>query len=117
MSCTRFCNSSLGANEPTLISTASDGVGMMDRVPWVPEWPEPVPAEIRYDAWSSTYSGLTPGLPARDMSVTLTALWARDTLEIVQYPSSANEYTLIIEFDDGPHATAWYRARLDIQVE
>ncbi|MCH8854586.1 MAG: hypothetical protein IID41_18315 [Planctomycetes bacterium] len=107
----------LGANEPTLISTASDGVGMMDRVPWVPEWPEPVPAEIRYDAWSSTYNGLTPGLPAQDMSVTLTTLSARDTLEIVQYPSSANEYTLIIEFDDGPHATAWYRARLDIQVE
>ena len=58
-----------GINEPTIISSWLNGVQQMDHVAWIPDWPEPPPAEIRYPAWSSVFSGLTPSLPQADRTV------------------------------------------------
>jgi len=106
-----------GANLPTIISTKLNGKQKMSAVNWIPDWPEPPPAQIRYEAESSVFDGLDPGLPSTDMKVTLTKLAARHALSIVQEPTRANGYTLITEFDDNPPGgPTWYEARLTIET-
>lgn len=105
-------------NEPTIISTEVDGVLQMDRVQWIPQWPEEPPADIHYEAFSSLFTGLVPSLPPADMatSVTWTPIQARGTTSMKTIPTGANGYTLIIEFYDGPGACAWYTGQISIEV-
>jgi hypothetical protein len=108
-----------GLNEPTIISTAVDGVAQMDSVNWIPQWPEAPPAEIRYEAYSSVFTGLAPALPPDDLTigVTLTALQARGPVTMQTIPPGPDGYKLIIEFDDsGPGSHDWYEAQVDIEV-
>ncbi|MBI5376838.1 MAG: hypothetical protein HZA77_15495 [Candidatus Schekmanbacteria bacterium] len=90
----------LGANKPTIISTSLNCETQMDSVKWTPTWPEEPPAEIRYEAYSSVFSELTPLLPDSNSYVTLTDISSRGTTVISQEPSISNDYTLIIDFDD-----------------
>lgn len=94
-----------GNTYPTTITTNLSGVD------WYPGWPDG-----NYDdKWSTVYSGLTPALPQIPQNVTLTKIQGRDDISIFQTPSAANDYTLIVEFNDGPtDAAAWYEARLDV---
>ena len=92
-----------GVNQPTTITTESN------TVPWYPDW-----SSVTGDVWSSAYTGLTPALPHAPQRVTLTKVQARDDVYILQYPSAANDYTLIVRFNDGPSGGAeWYEARVD----
>ena len=87
-----------GSDRPTLI----------DGVEWYPEWPEPVPAEIRYNAFSSVYESFSPGLPAEAISVDLVNVDIRHSVWIVQQPTEANDYTLEVELNDGPPPGQYY---------
>lgn len=89
-----------GLNEPTVITTTLDGNVGLDHFNWIPDWPEPPPAEIRYEAFSSTFSMLTPAMPEFPTFVSLDAIQARGSLTIEQYPSTANNFTTILEFND-----------------
>jgi hypothetical protein len=93
-----------GQNLPTVIN-GSD---------WYPTWPAPPPNEINYPALSSV-GPLTPALPDQNMTVTLDPILARDSLTIYQLPTSANDYTLILDFnDDASPGAAWYEADVTV---
>lgn len=110
-----------GNNFPTKITTA-----LMGTVDWIPEWAYPPPYEypppneIRFEAYSSIFTGLNPRLPQADGSVrSLSRVSGRADLAIVQYPMAANGWELILEFNDNPYGSpgqyaAWTKARLEI---
>ena len=103
-------------NEPTIISTAVNGVPQTT-VDWFPKWPEPAPAQIRYDAYSSVFTGLSPALPFDDMNVSFTSVVSRNYTGIDQLPSISNGYTLILDFNDDPvGGPAWYEVQLTIDL-
>ncbi len=105
-----------GRNEPTIISTTLDGAPVLTDTLWYPDWPEPVPAEIRYPAFSSIFTGLSPAIPAESQKVTLTVVSGRDHLGILSLPSAANGYTLTLDFNDNPSGGAvWYEALVTIE--
>ena len=103
-----------GNNEPTLISTVVGSQTMMSNVAWVPTWPEPPPAEIRYPANSSVFTELTPPLPAdKDQPITLNPITARGSVSMVEYPTASNGFALLVEFnDDALGGAAWYDVSL-----
>lgn len=84
-------------NEPT----------MVDGLEWYPDWPEPPPATIDYEAWSSVYTDFAPPLPASSVQVELVALQVRDYLGIYGLPWSGNEYALTVEVDDPSSGPDW----------
>jgi hypothetical protein len=105
-------------NEPTFISTWRDGVLQMDRVPWIPEWSEPPPNEIRWPELSSVFEDLVPVLPNAPMEVTLTPIEARHSLSILEAPTAANGYAVVVDFDDGPPSgDVWYSGLLEIRYD
>jgi hypothetical protein len=102
-----------GRNEPTILTTTSNGVTVMDHYNWIPDWPEPPPAEIRYEAFSSVFTNLNPPAPASAEPVTLEIIQARSSLSIVQQPSAANDFTTLLQFDDNNGGGSdWYEGRL-----
>jgi hypothetical protein len=109
-----------GGNAPTVISCWSNGVPTVANLNWVPSWPELPPAEIRYDAHSSFLTGLTPALPARDVDVTVQAIQARSVFAVYELPSSANNYSLILDFNDNDTGNptigyaAWYQVHVTV---
>ncbi len=108
-----------GLNEPTVISTAVDGVPMMSNVQWTPTWPEDVPAEIRYDAWSSVFTGLLPPLPSEDATtgVSLILVNVRCSASLQKISTGPNSYNLLVEFDDIPAGQpAWYEVQVNINT-
>jgi hypothetical protein len=99
------------ANEPTIIRTWDSGIERSWE--WIPDWPEPPPAEIRYEAFSSIFTDLRPAFPTDGIRWELTELSVRWEMGIVQQPRAANDYTMIVEFNDNPlSAAAWYHIRL-----
>lgn len=95
----------MGLNEPTLIN------GME----WYPTWPD-IPDEENRDCncVSSLFSGIYPALP-QNVRFALNVIQARHAVSISQQPSPMNNYTLIIDFDDGPPAGAdWYEIEVVI---
>jgi hypothetical protein len=105
----------LGADHPTLISSVSAGQPIMNEVAWTPAWPEPVPAEIRYRATSQPFAGLAPPLPRAQVRVTLESIQARWAARIVEEPGAANDFGLVLEFDDNPPGGAdWYEVRVHV---
>jgi hypothetical protein len=107
----------LGNNQPTLVSSLKAGRPIMNEVAWTPEWPEPVPAEIRYRATSQAFTALEPALPRSHVRVTLEAVQARWTVRVVEEPSAANDFGLVLEFDDNPPGGAdWYEVRLHVRA-
>lgn len=104
-----------GRNDPTIISTALDGVADLTNYNWYPDWPEPVPAEIRYPAFSSVFTGLSPSFPMQDYHAALSIVTAREHLSIFQQPSAANGYTLVLDFnDDRSGGAVWYEANITL---
>jgi hypothetical protein len=106
-----------GANEPTIISTTRNGSPILTNYNWYPDWPEPPPAEIRYPAYSSIFTGLIPSFPLQEYSVILDVISARYRLSIYSLPSAANGYALTLDFNDDPPAqAAWYEAKVTIDT-
>jgi hypothetical protein len=104
-----------GNNEPTIISTTLGAQTVMSNAAWVPTWPEPPPAEIRYPANSSVFTALTPILPAAEnQPITLIPITAPALVNIVEYPSASNNFALLVEFNDTYllGAAFWYHISL-----
>jgi hypothetical protein len=91
-----------GNNFPTVISSTLDGVADMSGYDWTPTWPDPVPNEIRFDAFSSVLDTLSPAVPTSGpLSVAISVVSGRGSLIINQLPTDGNGDTTIIEFKDG----------------
>lgn len=75
---------------------------------WFPVWSQPPPAEIRWEELSSVLSGLNPALPTDGVPFALQKNFGRGETRIVQQPSSDNDHTLVIEFDDNVFAGPRY---------
>jgi len=113
-----FDNAAVGRhmqqNVPTSITTTLDGQTVLNNFAWIPEWSAPPPDEIRRHELSSVFTGLLPEFPELEQAVLLAPLQARSDASIVQQPSAANDYTLIVEFDDNRAGSSdMYRLRLD----
>ncbi len=105
-----------GSNEPTIITTTLNGVTQMDNVSWFPDWPEAPPAEVRYEAASSSFAGLFPSIPLAGMviqNVTLVPISNRWTTTLIGF----TEDSVTIEFNDNPPSSHfWYEAQINIEM-
>ncbi len=83
---------------------------------WLPNWPgHPYPDQI-YSTYavSDPYTGLSPALPATAQNVNFYPINVRSSAGIVEYPSAANAYTLVVEFNDNSWGgSAWYEVKLE----
>ena len=100
-----------GHNEPTKISSWLEGTPDMVNVEWYPDWPQGT-----YNGkFSSVFTGLSPVLPSEDMTVTIINQTTRVYISIFQQPTLANDYTLILDFNDntagGPY---WNSVTFDV---
>ena len=102
-----------GREDPANYPTKLDGVD------WFPVWPDEPDAENRdCNCDSSTYSGLTSAVPHVPATPMLTIIQARQMPSIVQAPTAANGYTLIVELDDaGPGGSAWHIIDIAVNVD
>ena len=105
-----------GANDPTTISTSSNSETLMNDIAWTPTWPSPPPNEIRFDAYSSIYSNLTPALPSGSVAVQTTVLSGRGSVSINQFPDETNNFTLIVRFADGANGAALLTVRITVTI-
>ncbi|WP_218673782.1 hypothetical protein, partial [Candidatus Entotheonella palauensis] len=67
--------------------------------------------------WSSIFTELSPGLPTDGSPWILEKLFGRGATHIVQQPDAANDFTLIIEFDDNPFLGSRYYGILLIPTQ
>src|ERR1022692_240989 len=85
----------------------------MDHMNWIPQWPSLAPHEIRYEAFSSTFSLSGPAVTQGYTLVALDILQARLDVNLIQLPTAANDYTTILEFNDNKRPSdSFYEARL-----
>lgn len=104
-----------GANVATTITSTQDGVTNLNGFAWTPLWSSPPPAEIRFDAYSSVLSGLTPALPAGNVTVEASVLSGRGSVTIPQLPHATNDWTLIARFADGSAGSALITVRISVE--
>jgi hypothetical protein len=103
----------LGA-QPTVISSTLDGLSQMNAVNWNQTWPSPLPS----DAFSSTFSPLTPGLMnSGDVAASVIKLSGRGTPSIFQQPTPSNDDTLIVQFTDGFNGADFLDAQITVVPE
>lgn len=103
-----------GLNEPTIISITEDENVIWDNYVWYPEWPEPVPAEIRYPANSSvliTPIDLNPYFPSY---AEIEIIDSRYETTIVKQPVPHDE-AVRIYFNDPLPGPAWYHSIITIE--
>jgi hypothetical protein len=85
------------ANVPTLINGEE----------WFPVWPDVPDAENRdCYCYSSIFKGVKPFLHRNKLPLEINVLQSRGVVSIVEFPSAANDYAMIIEFDDNPYGGA-----------
>ena len=100
--------------QPTVISSTLDGIPEMSAVNWNQTWPSPLPS----DAFSSTFSPLTPALlNSGDLAASVIKLSGRGTPSIFQQPGSSNDYTLIVQFTDGFNGADFLDAQITVVPE
>ena len=100
-----------GANQPTKILMRSYA-GLSRRAPWHPEWNCPDWECRDYQTDSSTFRFGLP-LPSKYQLISVGILQERQSITVYQYPSAANGYETIIDFnDDGWGGADWYAIQL-----
>jgi hypothetical protein len=91
---------------------------MLDAVAWQPVWPDVPNAENRdCNCMSSTFDALPVALPAVPSTVTVTHVKGRRTTtpSAIELPTSANNFTLVLEFTDvGLSGSDQYGANIDV---
>ena len=100
----------LGGEQPTKIEISQDGNNWSSPVNWFPEWSQPYPNEIRFEADSSlvTYYDAS-SFNLIDLDIVSTS--ARGTISLVQEPAASNDFEALIEFNDNPPSgPSWYSA-------
>ncbi|MCC6406949.1 MAG: hypothetical protein IT453_07275 [Planctomycetes bacterium] len=88
----------------------------LDGLAWWPDWPDVPTCENRDcgGCSSSTFVGLAHALPDHDFAPGLIVYDARGPAGIVEFPSAANGWSVVIEFDDNaPGGAYWYDVELD----
>jgi len=87
---------------------------LIDGQIWWPQWPDVPTCENRFcNCDGEVHSGFLPGLPDGDFTVSLQLVEGRGSCTIVEHPSAANGYAVVIEFDDDPFGgDAWYEINL-----
>ncbi len=70
---------------------------------WQPSWP----AQSTSCDCDSSSTEVTPPLPSRSQVVVVTPLTARTPI-VVDQPTAANDYTLVLHFNDDPSGSAYY---------
>ncbi len=86
--------------------------------PWWPQWADLPDCENRDcgGCTSEVLTGLAPALPLSDYQGLLTPIQARGSVAIVEQPSSANGYRVVLEFNDNGWGGAdWYEVELYAQ--
>ncbi|MGC9334580.1 MAG: Ig-like domain-containing protein [Anaerolineae bacterium] len=85
----------------------------LNAVAWYPLWPDQPDRENRdCGCHSSPINGIPP-LAQQDQAATLSIEQARGPVTIIQQPEAGNDYTLIVEFEDGgPGGADWYEVTL-----
>jgi len=87
-----------GSDAPTLIGGIKSSTDTS--ILWLPVWPSPPPDEIRSEALSSVLQGLRPSIPSNGAPWQVERIFGRGAVTIVEQPTPANAFTLIVEFDD-----------------
>jgi hypothetical protein len=120
-----------GQNLPTVVSSTDDGATVLNKYQWIPTWPLPPPDEIRFEAYSSVFSGLAPALPTTGrLGITVAPVdaggsWClsepgRDTcgsVSIFQFPDTTNGNTAIVDFNDDPiGGAAFYTVQISVDT-
>ena len=86
-----------GANAPTMVYETPEGRNIAS---WIPEWSLPPPTPIVAPESSSIFTGAIQPVPRNGKRFFIKKLFGRGRTTIVQQPTSENDYTLIVEFDD-----------------
>jgi hypothetical protein len=90
-------------DEPTYLNGAA----------WYPAWPDQLDRENRDCGCDSSAISGVPALARQDRVAALSIEQARGLVTIIQQPEAGNDYTLIVEFDDGgPGGADWYEVTL-----
>jgi hypothetical protein len=91
---------------------------VINGVVWLPVWPDQPDAENRdCDCVSDVFLGVEPPLPPTAAPVQLRTIRSRFDTQIVQQPTAANDFTLIIEFNDNPPGgDDFYIAEIDVAM-
>ena len=85
----------IGSDTPTIVG----GIQAVSEE-WLPTWPSPPPEEIRYEAFSSVLQGVIPSIPSDGLPWQLEKVFGRGKVTIIEQPTFANDFTLIVEFND-----------------
>lgn len=104
-----------GSDDATTITSVLDGITNLDNFAWTPGWPEPPPAEIRYEAFSSIFTNLTPSLPFDSVTVNVSVIDGRGTATVQQFPDATNNWILIVRFADGFAGAAFLTAEVSLE--
>jgi len=106
-----------GHNDSTTISSELNGSSQLNDVAWTPDWSAPAPAQLRHQEYSSTLTGLSPALPADNVSVNVSVLSGRGSATVQQMPSAANDWTLGVRFADGFSGSRFLTVRIAITTQ
>lgn len=85
----------IGSNAPTIVG----GIQGISHE-WLPVWPSPPPDEIRFEAFSSVLQGVMPSVPSDGVPWQVEKVFGRGEVSIIEQPTFANDFTLIVEFND-----------------
>ncbi len=92
---------------------AYDEPTYLNGVAWYPIWPDQPDRENRDCGCNSSSINGIPPLARQDQTATLSIEQARGLVIVIQQPEAGNDYTLIVEFDDGgPGGADWYEVTL-----
>jgi hypothetical protein len=106
-----------GHNDPTTLWSTLNGTTVMDGVAWTPVWPNPYPDENRFETDSSVFTSLAPALPGIAMTAVISATDGPMPVTITQAPTAANEYTLIVHFQDDVSDAHWYDVQISVTYQ
>ena len=87
----------------------------LDGVAWWPAWPDAPSCENRFcgGCMSDTWVGLPTALPLEAFEPRVTPTLARGSVAVVEEPTAANGFRVVLEFNDNPWGgAAWYEVTL-----
>jgi hypothetical protein len=102
--------------EPTVFAPIQGSIPSTMSQSWYPQWPDVPDCENRdCNCTSDVFTGVVPALPNASFAVALELVDSRGLSWIVEQPTSANGYRVVIEFDDvALPGAAWYEVVLHL---
>jgi len=90
----------------------------IDGLEWWPKWPDLPDCENRFcgGCFSDVLAGLLPGIPDLSQLAVINPISVRGTCSVIEQPQPANNYRVVVEFDDNTWFGAdWYE--IDLVLE